>query len=120
MVLGRSAGISDEQMAHVLDDPLPPGLFTPAQEAIVVFCRKSTLMQPIDDATFAALREHFDTRQVLEITFTCGLNQMISRFHAAVRTDVDAETMDSLGTTCPVRLPRPPADGDRAGGAAAS
>ena len=23
MVLGRSAGISDEQMAHVLDDPLP-------------------------------------------------------------------------------------------------
>jgi alkylhydroperoxidase family enzyme len=110
VVLGRSAGISEEQMAHVLDDPLPDGLFTPAQEAIVVFCRKSTLMQPIDDATFAALREHFDTKQILEITFTCGLNQMISRFHAAVRTDVDGETMDLLGSTCPVRLPALPAD----------
>ena len=110
MVLGRSAGISDEQMAHVLDEPLPEGLFTPSQAAIVVFCRKSTLMQPIDDATWAALREHFDPRQIMEIIFTCGLNQMISRFHAAVRTDVDAETMDELATSCPVRLPVPPAE----------
>ena len=111
MVLGRSAGISDEQMASVLDDPLPEGLFSPDQAAIVVFCRKSTLLQPIDDATWAALREHFDVRQILEIVFTCRMNQMISRFHAAVRTDVDAETMDELGTSCPVRLPPPPVRG---------
>ncbi len=65
----------------------------------MVFCRKSTLMQPIDDGTWAALREHFTTQQVLEITFTCGLNQMISRFHAAVHTDVDAETTDLSGRT---------------------
>ncbi|RBY76076.1 hypothetical protein DQ238_18080 [Geodermatophilus sp. TF02-6] len=115
MVLGRSAGISDEQMAHVLDDPLPAGLFTPGQEAIVVFCRKSTLMQPIDDATWTALTEHFTTRQIMEITFTCGLNQMISRFHAAVRTDVDTQTMDQLGASCPVRLPSLPAEGPTEG-----
>ena len=74
----------------------------------MVFCRESTLVQPIDDATWAALRQHSTTQQVLEIASTCGLNQMISRFHAAVRTDVDAETMDQLGTSCPVRLPDPP------------
>jgi alkylhydroperoxidase family enzyme len=105
----RRLGNAKEGAAHVLDDPLPEGLFTPDQAAIVVFCRKSTLMQPIDDATWAALREHFTTRQVLEITFTCGLNQMISRFHAAVRTDVDAETLDQLDSSCPVRLPDLPA-----------
>ncbi len=55
--------------------------------------------------------DHFDVRQILEIVSTCGMNQMISRFHAAVRTDVDAETMDELGTSCPVRLPPPPVRG---------
>jgi hypothetical protein len=108
VVLGRSAGISDEQMAHVLDDPLPADLFTPAQAAIVVFCRKSTRMEPIDSATWDALTEHFDTRQALEIVFTCGLNQVISRFHAAVRTDVDEETSAALADSCPVHLPPPP------------
>ncbi len=77
----------------------------------MVLCRKSTLVQPIDDATWAALREHFSVQQVLEITSTCGLDQMIGRFHAAVRTDVDAETMDQLGTSCPVRLPDLPTGG---------
>jgi alkylhydroperoxidase family enzyme len=109
VVLGRSAGISEEQMAHVLDDPLPDGLFTPAEAAIVVFCRRSTRMEPIDSDTWDALTAHFDTRQVLEIVFTCGLNQMISRFHAAVRTDVDEETTAALADSCPVRLPPPPA-----------
>ena len=60
----------------------------------MVSCRKSTLMQPIDDVTWAALREHSTTQQVLETTSTRGLDQMISRFHAAVRTDVDAGTPD--------------------------
>jgi alkylhydroperoxidase family enzyme len=104
-VLGRSAGISEEKMAHVLSDPLPQGLFPPDEAAIVVFARKSTRMEPIDNATWSALREHFSTRQIMEITFTIGLDQMISRFHAAVRTDVDDETLDALHDSCPVRLP---------------
>ena len=65
----------------------------------------------VRERIWAALGEHFTTRQALEITSTCGMNQMISRFHAAVRTDVDAETMDQLGSSCPVRLPALPADG---------
>jgi hypothetical protein len=65
-------------------------------------------MEPIDDATWAALREHFDTKQILNITLTIGLNQMVSRFHAVVHTDVDGSTLDQLTMSCPVRLPRPP------------
>jgi alkylhydroperoxidase family enzyme len=107
-VLGRSAGISEEKMAHLLDDPLPEGLFPPDEAAIVVLARKSTRMEPIDDGTWAALREHFDTKQIMEIIFTIGLDQMVSRFHAAVRTDVDDYTLDQLVDTCPVHLPPPP------------
>ena len=114
MVLGRSAGISEEKLAHVLDDPLPEGLFPPDEAAIVVFSRKSTLMQPIDDATWAALTDHFGIEQVMEIIFTCGLNQMVSRFHAAVRTDVDESTLDQVAHACPVPLPPPPAEASQA------
>ena len=97
-------------MAAVMADPLPEGLFPPDEAAIVVFARKSTRMEPIDNATWTALTEHFDTRQVMEITFTIGFNQMISRFHAAVRTDVDQVTLDDLYDSCPVRLPPVPTD----------
>lgn len=110
MVLGRSAGISEEKMAHVLSDPLPEGLFPPDEAAIVVFARKSTRMEAIDNQTWSALHAHFTVKQIMEITFTIGLDQMISRFHAAVRTDVDEVTLDAVHDSCPVRLPPAPAD----------
>jgi alkylhydroperoxidase family enzyme len=108
VVLGRSAGISEEKLAHVMDDPLPEGLFPPDEAAIVVLARKSTRMEPIDDATWSALQEHFDTKQIMNIILTIGLNQMVSRFHAVVQTDVDGSTLDQLTMSCPVPLPRPP------------
>jgi alkylhydroperoxidase family enzyme len=108
VVLGRSAGISEEKMAHVLDDPLPEDLFPPDEAAIVVLARKSTRMEPIDDGTWAALAEHFDTKQIMEIIFTIGLDQLVSRFHAAVRTDLDDYTLGQVADACPVRLPAAP------------
>ena len=108
MVLGRSAGISEDKLAQVLADPLPEGVFSPDEAAIVVFARKSTRMEPIDNETWARLTDHFDTRQIMEIIFTVGFNQMISRFHAAVRTDVDDVTLDAVSDSCPVHLPPRP------------
>lgn len=101
-------------MSAVLADPLPEGLFEPHEAAVVVFARKSTLMQPIDDHTWAHLTAHFDTTQIMEIIFTVGLDQMISRFHAAVRTDVDESTLETVSPTCPVPLPPLPVEPDAA------
>jgi hypothetical protein len=30
-VLGRASGLTDEEMSHLLDDPLPEGMFSPAE-----------------------------------------------------------------------------------------
>jgi hypothetical protein len=106
VVLGRASGLSDEEMTHLLDDPLPSGVFTAAEEAIIVFARTSTWMQPVTDDIWNGLKEHFDTKQIMEISFTVGLNQLISRFHATVRTDVD-ELVTSQLTSCPVHLSGP-------------
>ena len=97
-------------MSHLLDDPLPEGMFSPPAEAIIVFARTSTWMQPISDEIYKRLAEHFDTKQIMEVSFTVGLDQLVSRFHATVQTDVDDVTTDQL-TSCPVRLPPAPGVG---------
>ena len=94
-------------MDNLLTDPLPAGMFSPAEEAIIVFARTSTWMQPITDEIYKNLKEHFDDRQIVEISWTVGLDQLVSRFHATVQTDLDSSTTDQL-TSCPVTLPPAP------------
>ena len=101
-------------MARLADDPLPAGLYAPGQAAIVAYAQKSTRLQPIDDETYGALARHFSTRQIVDITLTVGLSNMINRFHATFRTDLDADTIrdaeagDVIAGACPIPRPKPP------------
>ena len=100
-------------MARLAEDP-PPGLYTPAQEAIVRYAQKSTRLQPIDAQTYAALERHFSPQQIVDITLTVGLSNMINRFHATFHTDLDADTVrdaeagDVIAGACPIPRPKPP------------
>lgn len=101
-------------MRHLTDDPLPDGVYDPAQAAIVRFAQKSTRLEPIDDATYNALAAHFSVPQMVDITLTVGLSNMVNRFHATFRTDVDEATLeavkagDAIGGVCAIPLPKPP------------
>ncbi len=96
MLLGRAAGLTEEQLAHLGDDPLPDGVYAPDEAAIVRYAQRSTRMDVIDDGTYGALAEHFDTRQIIELCFTVGLSNMINRFHATFLTEVDPTTQEAL------------------------
>lgn len=109
MLLGRAAGLTEEKLAHLRDDPLPDGLYGPDEAAIVVYSQRATRMEVIDDATYAALSEHFDDKQIIEICFTVGLSNMVNRFHATFRTDLDEWATDALGPACPLSYPDRPA-----------
>jgi alkylhydroperoxidase family enzyme len=106
--LGRSLGLTDEQIAHLLDDALPEGMYEPVQSAIVRYARRSTRMEPIDDALFTELARHFDTRQLMELCFTVGISNMVNRFHATFRTPLDEHTSATLADSCPLELPPEP------------
>ncbi|MHC1558018.1 carboxymuconolactone decarboxylase family protein [Actinomycetospora sp. C-140] len=95
-------------MSRLLDDPLPAGMFSAAEEAVIRYARASTWMQTITDEMWADLRAHFDTKQIVEISFTVGLDQLVSRFHATVHTDVDDTTAEATGSSCAVSIPPPP------------
>ncbi len=101
-------------MARLADDPPPAGLYAPAQAAIIAYARKSTRLEPIDDETYGALARHFSTPQIVDITLTVGLSNMVNRFHATFRTDLDADTIrdaeagDVIAGACPIPRPKPP------------
>ena len=101
-------------MAHLAADPLPPSLYSPPQEAIIRYAQKSTRLQPIDDETYANLARYFSAQQIIDITLTVGLSNMINRFHATFHTDLDADTVrdaeagDVIAGACPIPRPKPP------------
>lgn len=108
MLLGRAAGLNEEKLAHLRDDPLPENVYGPDEAAIVRYSQRSTRLETIDDHTYAALTAHFDTKQIIEICFTVGLSNMVNRFHATFRTDLDGWATDALGESCPLSYPDPP------------
>ena len=110
VLLGRAAALTEEKLAHLGDDPLPEGLYTPEEAAIVRYSQRSTRMEAIDRETYDALAAHFDERQLIELCFTVGLSNMVNRFHATFLTDLDAWVDDALGASCPLPYPEAPVE----------
>ena len=108
MLLGRAAGLTEEQLAHLGDDPLPEGLYAPDEAAIVRYAQSLTRLDVIDDRTYGDLVAHFTPQQVIEICFTVGLSNMINRFHATFLTEVDPVTQEALAPSCPLSYPDVP------------
>ena len=114
-MLGRALGLSDAQMAHLLDDPLPEDIYNPIEAAIVRYAVKSTRMKPIDEALYAELSAYFHDEQIVDLCLTVGLSNMINRFHATFLTDVDERTLTEVESgnaqpgLCPIPLPSKPA-----------
>src|SRR4051794_25341137 len=88
-MLGRGMGLSDEKLLHVGDEPLPEGVYTDAEAAIVRYAQKSTRLAPIDDATYQSLAVNFSVQQIIDICLNVGLAQLINRFHATFLSVVD-------------------------------
>ncbi len=95
-------------MAHLGDETPPPGVYSESEAAIVLFSRRLTSMEPIDDELYAELERHFTRTQLIELTFYIGMNNLVSRFHMTFHTDLDESTSEQLAAACPLPLPRVP------------
>src|ERR1700730_13698690 len=73
-MLGRSVGLTYEKLRHLPDDPLPEGVYSPAEAAVVRYAQRSTKGLAIDASTFRALAEHFSTPQIIDICLNVGLS----------------------------------------------
>jgi alkylhydroperoxidase family enzyme len=105
VLLGRAAGLSEEQLAHLGDASRPDDIYDDVSWAIVEYAQVSTRNEPISNELYARLRAHFAAQQIIEICFTVGLSNTINRFHATFLTEVDERTREALAPSCPLRYP---------------
>ena len=111
-MLGRSVGLTTQQLNHLGDDPLPEGVYSESEAAIVRYAQVSTASIGINSEVYDGLAEHFDTEQIMEIFLMVSMSGLVNRFHATFLTDVDEETLEAVaagdaeaGAAC--SLPRP-------------
>jgi alkylhydroperoxidase family enzyme len=69
--LARACGVTDAQIAE-LSRWGDSTAFTPAEKATLGFAEKAAQHLPIADAEFAALKQHFSPREIVEITMLVG------------------------------------------------
>ena len=105
-MLGRSVGLSDEQIAHLADDVLPEELYSESEATIVRYAQVSTRSIHIDRELYAELENHFSVKQIMELCLLIGMANYSNRLHATFLTDVDGKTLTACDDgACAVSFP---------------
>lgn len=102
-MLGRSVGLSDEEMAAMADAETSP-LFDVTDRLVLRYAEVLTRENRVNDALYAALEARFPREELLELCFTVGLAALVNRVHATFRTDLDDSTRAAVadGPSCPI------------------
>lgn len=66
-------------------------LFDARQQAVLAYTEAMTRQVQVDDAVFDALRQHFDAREIVELTATVAGYNMVSRFLEALRIEIESD-----------------------------
>jgi alkylhydroperoxidase family enzyme len=104
--VGRENGISDEKLL-ALASYATSEHYDEAERTILEYADAITLSdRDVSDELFAGIAERLTPEQVVELTFTVALENMLSKLHRALRVDAHG--------FCPVRLIEP---GGRSGSA---
>ncbi len=96
-------GVSPQKLADLPNYRTSP-LFSPAERVAIDFAHVAA-MQPnaVDDATFAALREHWSEAAVVEILGVVGLFGFFNRWNDSMATTLEPEPLEQarqhLGAT---------------------
>ena len=76
-VIGRSAGLSDEEIARITGDPDAPG-WTQLERLLLRAVDELVDDAFLSDATWQALSAHYSTEQMLDLVFTVGQYNLVS------------------------------------------
>jgi alkylhydroperoxidase family enzyme len=68
--------------------------YTPRERAVLAYCEQMTRNVHVDDAVFAAVRDHFDDRMMVELTVTIAGYNMVSRVLEALSVDASDDKGD--------------------------
>ena len=77
--VARRAGITDEELGRILDGPDAPG-WSAWDETLLRTADELHADALISDATWAALAERYDRRQLMETVFTVGQYNLVAMY----------------------------------------
>jgi len=79
VVVAKSLGISDEEIAELGEGNLQAPCFSPAQQAAFRFAEEALEVVEVTDATYAEAAEYFSPRALTEVLFVVGSYMFLSR-----------------------------------------
>jgi alkylhydroperoxidase family enzyme len=94
VAIGRSVGVTDEQIAAVEEGDVDSDAFDHAQRAVVRFTRAVVHRPHVPDDVFDPLRAHLSEREVVELLLTIGDYWMLARVMTVLEIDVEPPGMD--------------------------
>jgi alkylhydroperoxidase family enzyme len=104
-MLGRSVGLTEEKIAGLASAELPAGVYSEAERVAIVYARVITRMGGVGDEQYADLSAYYSPAEIIELCFVVSLSNLVNRFHATFRTELDPSTVDAVATSCPLPLP---------------
>jgi alkylhydroperoxidase family enzyme len=102
-MLDQSVGLTNEEMAS-LTEPETCASFDDTDRLVLRYADVLTRENRADDTLYAALEKRFPQIELLELSFTVGLSNLLNRGHATFRTDLDDSTRAKVGDApmCPI------------------
>ena len=83
----------DALKAALTDNPRAPALslvLGPVERVVIQYAAQMTLDVKVSDEVFAALKQHFDTTQIVELTSAIATYNMVARFLVALGVSPEA------------------------------
>lgn len=84
------AGLSEEKLAVLGQDPLP-GIFSAKEALVLDYCDAMTKSIAVDDALFERMRSAFSEPEIVELTTTIAAYNMVSRILVALEISPEDE-----------------------------
>jgi alkylhydroperoxidase family enzyme len=107
--LARDAGVTEAQL-RALPQHRQSDEFSPLEQLVLDYASAmSRTPTAVTDELFAAMREHFDERQLVELTNVIALENMRARFNSAFEM-TPAGFSDGMVCAAPETVPEPAQD----------
>lgn len=102
-MLGRSVGLTDDEMAAMADWQTT-SLFDATDRLVLRYAEVLTRENRVDNALYAELEARFPRDELMELCMTVALSALVNRVHATFQTDVDDSTRAQVGDAafCPI------------------
>jgi 4-carboxymuconolactone decarboxylase len=78
-IVGKAAGLTDEEISRILDGPEAPG-WTPFDRVLLKAADELHADAFITDATYNELAKRYDERQLIDLVMTAGQYTMVAGF----------------------------------------